>query len=77
MKSRRSFHLGIQFCDQAGRVNGIIAKPQRKWLANAVFGGPNFDELYACSSDKIYKRKTTVKGVRSAEAPIKPEKPRL
>ena len=70
-------HLGIQFCDQAGRVNGIIAKPQRKWLANAVFGGANFDELYACSSDKIYKRKTTVKGVRSADAPIKPEKPRL
>lgn len=70
-------HLGIQFCDQAGRVNGVIAKPQRKWLANAVFGGPNFDELYACCSDKIYKRKTTVKGVRSADAPIKTEKPRL
>ena len=70
-------HLGIQFCDQAGRVNGVIAKPQRKWLANAVFGGPNFDELYACCSDKIYKRRTTVKGVRSADAPIKTEKPRL
>jgi gluconolactonase len=70
-------HLGLQFCDQAGRVNGIIAKPQRKWLANAVFGGANFDELYVCSSDKLFKRKTTVKGVRSADAPIKPEKPRL
>lgn len=70
-------HLGIQFCDQAGRVNGIIAKPQRKWLANCVFGGANFDELFVCSSDKIFKRKTTVKGVRSAEATIKPEKPRL
>ncbi|MFZ2276372.1 MAG: SMP-30/gluconolactonase/LRE family protein [Prosthecobacter sp.] len=70
-------HAGIQFCDQAGRVNGIIAKPQRKWLANVVFGGANFDELYACNGDKVFKRKTQVKGVRSAEAPIKPEKPRL
>jgi sugar lactone lactonase YvrE len=70
-------HLGIQFCDQAGRVNGIIAKPQRKWLANAVFGGANFDEVYVCCSDKVYKRKTTAKGLRSADAPIKPEKPRL
>lgn len=70
-------HLGIQFCDQAGRVNGIIAKPQRKWLANAVFGGANLDELYVCSSDKIYKRKTQVQGLRSADQPIKPEKPRL
>ena len=61
----------------AGRVNGIIAKPQREWLVNAAFGGMNFDELCACSSDKLFKRKTTVKGVRSAEAPIKPEKPRL
>lgn len=70
-------HLGIQFCDQAGRVNGIIARPQRKWLANCVFGGANFDELFACNADKVFKRKTTVKGVRSAEATIKPDKPRL
>jgi len=70
-------HGGIQFCDQAGRVNGIIAKPQRKWLANVVFGGAGFDELYACNGDKVFKRKTQVKGVRSAEAGIKPEKPRL
>ena len=70
-------HLGIQFCDQAGRVNGIIAKPQRRWLANIVFGGANFDQLFACCSDKVYKRKTATKGVRSAETPIKPEKPRL
>lgn len=70
-------HLGIQFCDQAGRVNGIIARPQRRWTANCVFGGAGFDDLFVCSSDKIYKRKTTVKGVRSADPAIKPEKPRL
>jgi hypothetical protein len=38
----------------AGCVNGIIAKPQREWLVNAAFGGMNFDELCACSSDKLY-----------------------
>ena len=70
-------HLGIQFCDQAGRVNGVIAKPQRKWLANAVFGGAGFSELYACSSDKIFKRKTKVQGVLSCQPTIKPAKPRL
>ena len=57
----------------AGRVNGIIAKPQRKWLANAAFGGANFDELFVGSCGQIFKRKTTVKGVRSAEAPLQPE----
>jgi sugar lactone lactonase YvrE len=61
----------------AGCVNGIIAKPQREWLVNAAFGGANFDELFVASSGQLFKRKTTVKGVRSAEAPIKPEKPRL
>lgn len=70
-------HLGIQFCDQAGRVNGIIAKPQRKWLANCVFGGAGFDELFVCCADKVFKRKTQVRGVRSADAVTKPEKPRL
>jgi gluconolactonase len=58
-------------------VNGIIAKPQRQWLANVVFGGVNFDELYACNGNKVFKRKTQVKGVRSAAAAIKPDKPRL
>lgn len=70
-------HAGIQFCDQAGRVNGIIAKPQPKWIANVVFGGPKLDELYVCCSDKVYKRKTQVKGVLSFQPPIKPPMPRL
>ena len=48
--------LGVQFCDQAGRVNGILSKPQSAWLSNAVIGGPDFDTLYVTSSDKVYKR---------------------
>ena len=69
--------LGVQFCDQAGRVNGIIRKPQNKWLANVAFGGPNFDELYATCGDKVFKRKTKVHGVLSYQAPIKPPAPGL
>jgi hypothetical protein len=45
--------------------------------AHVVFGGPNFDTLYAMCSDKVYKRKTKVKGVLSAQPPIKPPAPRL
>jgi gluconolactonase len=69
--------MGVQYCDQAGRVNGILSKPQRAWLSNVAFGGPAFDELYVTVSDKVFKRKTRAKGVLSFEAPIKPAAPRL
>jgi len=69
--------MGLQFCDQAGRVNGIIAKPQKAWLSNAVFGGPDFDELYVTCGDKVFKRKTKVRGVLSFQTPIKPRAPGL
>lgn len=69
--------VGLQFCDQAGRVNGIILKPQRASLSNATFGGPSLDELYVTCTDKVYKRKTKTKGVLSFQAPIKPPAPRL
>lgn len=69
--------LGVQICDQAGRVNGILRKPQNKWLAHIAFGGPDFDILYAFNSDKVYRRKTRAHGVQSAQPPIKPPAPRL
>ena len=69
--------LGVQVCDQAGRVNGIIAKPQRAWLANLAFGGAQRDELYVTCGDKVFKRKTKARGVLSYEAPIRPPAPRL
>lgn len=69
--------LGVQFCDQAGRVNGIIRKPQNKWLSNAVFGGADFSDLYVTCGDKVYRRKTTVRGVLTSQAPIKPRAPGL
>jgi len=69
--------IGLQICDQAGRVNGIVLKPQNKWLSNPVFGGPNLDTLFVTCGDKVYKRKTKATGVLSSRAPIQPPPPRL
>ncbi|MSR57972.1 MAG: gluconolactonase [Planctomycetaceae bacterium] len=68
--------MGIQVCDQAGRVNCIIPTPNGK-LSNFTFGGPNFDTLYATCGDKVYRRKLKVKGAQAYQAPLKPETPRL
>jgi sugar lactone lactonase YvrE/enterochelin esterase-like enzyme len=69
--------LGLQVCDQAGRVNVIIPKPQKAWLSNVVFGGPALDELYVTCGDKVFKRKTRVKGLIPSLEAIKPRAPRL
>lgn len=68
--------MGIQVCDQAGRVNCIIPTPNGM-IANLAFGGENFDILYATCGNKVYKRKVKVQGANAFEAPIKPANPRL
>ena len=68
--------MGIQVCDQAGRVNCIIPTPNGK-VSNVCFGGENFDTLYATCGDRVYKRKVKVQGANNYQAPIKPMQPRL
>ena len=68
--------LGLQICDQAGRVQCIIPTPNRR-LSNLTFGGEQFDTLYATCGDRIYKRKLKVKGAQAWDKPIKPAPPRL
>jgi sugar lactone lactonase YvrE/enterochelin esterase-like enzyme len=68
--------IGIQVCDQAGRVNAIIPTPNGR-VANLCFGGADFQTLFATCGDRVYKRKVKVKGVNAFEAPIKPAPPRL
>ena len=63
--------------DQIGKCHAIIPAPQRASLSNVEFGGPNLDELYVTNGDKVFKRKTKVKGVVSWRAPIKPPPLRL
>lgn len=67
---------GLQVCDQAGRVNGIIPTPNGK-VSNLTFGGPDMDVLYATCGDKVYSRKVKVKGANAFDPPFKPTPPRL
>ena len=68
--------LGIQVCDQAGRVNAIIPTP-RGPAASVAFGGPDFDILYASSGNVVYRRRVKPRGASPFEAPTKPAAPRL
>ena len=68
--------LGLQICDQAGRVNCIIPTPNGK-CANLTFGGPSFDTVYATCGDKVFKRKIKIQGLDPSAGPIKPAGPRL
>jgi gluconolactonase len=68
--------MGIQICDQAGRVNCIIPTPNGR-VSNVTFGGSNFDVLYATCGDKVFARKMRVRGANAFEVPIKPAPPRL
>lgn len=65
--------LGVQVCDQAGRVVAILNKPSSAGLSNAVFGGPDLQTLYVTAGDKVYRRRMRRRGfvpwmpIRSAE----------
>jgi gluconolactonase len=68
--------LGIQVCDQPGRVVAILSKPSTAWLANVAFGGPGLEMLYATAGDKVYRRHMRRKGF-VPWAPVKPPNPQL
>lgn len=68
--------LGIQICDQAGRVVAILNNPQGLIPSNCCFGGPNLDYLYTTNREKVFRRKLRRKGLRAA-LPVKPPQPRL
>ncbi len=57
--------VGLQMFDSTGRMGGVIAKPQNKFLSNVTFAGPQFNYLYVTCADKVYRRKTKASGVRS------------
>ena len=68
--------LGLQVCDQAGRVNCIIPTPNGK-CSNLAFGGAHFDTVFATCGDKVYRRKLKVHGLDPSMGPIKPAAPKL
>ena len=69
--------LGVQVFDQIGKCHAIIPAAQPGSLSNVEFGGPGMDEMYVTNGDKVFKRKTRVKGVVSWRPPLKPAPPRL
>ncbi len=68
--------LGIQVCDQAGRVNAIIPTPNGR-ITNLCFGGVKNDVLYATCGEQVYRRKVGVAGVNAWAPPLKPAVPKL
>jgi len=58
-------NLGIQICDEEGRVQLIINSPTRSSPAGIAFGGPDYQDLYVVSSvggGQIFKRHLLRKG---------------
>ena len=69
-------NLGVQVCDQAGRVNAILPLPGEV-ATNVTFGGEDGQTLYATAGGKVYRRKLAVKGAHAWDVPNKPAAPRL
>jgi len=55
-------HVGIQMFDPTGRLGGVIAKPSEKACVSVTFAGADRSWLYACASDKVFRRKTLTAG---------------
>ncbi len=68
--------MGIQICDQAGRVNCIVPTPN-KLVTGLHFDRENPNVLVAIGGEMVFKRALKVKGVLPADAPIKPPAPHL
>lgn len=69
--------LGVQVCDQAGRVNVILPLPGGSVATGLCFGGANFDTLFATCGDKVYQRKLKASGANAWATPHRPAPPGL
>lgn len=68
--------LGIQVCDQAGKVQCILPTPNGR-CSNLVFGGPKGDTLFATSGNKVFRRRLNTVGAQAWAPPQRPAPPRL
>ncbi|NBV44190.1 MAG: gluconolactonase [Planctomycetia bacterium] len=69
--------LGIQVCDQAGRVNVILPLPGAAAARSLAFGGPEFDTLLVTGDGGAWQRSLKVRGAPGSLPPSLPAKPRL
>jgi sugar lactone lactonase YvrE len=64
--------MGIQVCDQNGRVRAILTLPSGP-ISSLVFGGKQHDVLYILSGGKLFSRKMNVQGTEPWMSPIDPD----
>lgn len=70
--------MGVQVCDQPGRVNLIIPMPVgARFPSNLCFAGPERKTLFATAGDKVFKRETKLTGINAWDAPAAAPKPGL
>jgi sugar lactone lactonase YvrE/enterochelin esterase-like enzyme len=70
--------MGIQICDQPGRVNLILPPPLgARHPSNVCFAGEGLKDLIITCGDKVYRRKTNMTGALSWQPPVNPPKPGL
>ena len=63
--------MGIQVCDQNGRVRAILTLPAPSGSARGIcFGGQNFDVLYVTDGTQVFRRKLKLRGFAPWSAPI-------
>jgi gluconolactonase len=63
--------MGIQVCDQNGRVRAILPIPVASGAVRKLcFGGPQFDVLFATDGIHSFKRRLKVAGVPSWAVPV-------
>jgi gluconolactonase len=68
--------LGVQICDQAGRVNAILPLPPGR-VSDVAFGGEHFDTLYAVCGGHLYKRRLNAAAANPWSEPTLPPAPKL
>jgi gluconolactonase len=70
--------MGLQVCDQPGRVNAIFPVSRNLRVRDVCFGGPGLKTLFIIADGEIYTRNAKPTGVASGQQPpVKAPKPGL
>ncbi|MGH9378707.1 MAG: SMP-30/gluconolactonase/LRE family protein, partial [Terriglobia bacterium] len=68
--------LGIEVCDQPGRVVAILNPPDSDPLSGIAFGGSDLQTLYVSAGGKVFRRRLRRTGVRAGTL-VTPPVPQL
>jgi gluconolactonase len=63
--------MGVQVCDQNGRVRAILSLPGGA-ATSLWFGGEKMDTLFVSCKEKLYKRKLKVTGITAEQKAVIP-----